>query len=161
MPAFTIRPARADDVRQIAGIGYDAWCKGIGDLVPPQARHRISPETFAALARDARAEILVAEVDGSVVGFSATEHGDNHITDLWVSPDVEGQGIGTALIVATEERIGLRGYDTVEIDVMTENRRALGLYEYLGYRPIRESLDVDAYLLVELHKTRLRKRLPG
>ena len=159
MAAFTIRPARADDVRRIAGIGYAAWRRGIGDLVPPEAGRRIGPETFAEFARDARGEILVADVDGRVVGFAATEHGDNQITDLWVSPDAEGQGIGTALMAATEARIGLRGYDAVEIDVMTANRRALGLYEYLGYRAIRESHAYDPHLQIELHKTRLRKRL--
>lgn len=159
MPTFTIRPARADDVRRIAGIGYAAWRRGIGDLVPPEAGRRIGPETFADFARHACNEILVADVNGDVVGFVATEHGDNQITDLWVSPDAEGQGVGTALMAATEARIGLRGYDTVEIEVMTANRRALGLYEYLGYRTIREAHAYDPYLKIALHKTRLSKRL--
>ena len=99
----------------------------------------------------------MAECDGRVIGFAGTEEGDNYMSDLWVSPDFEGRGIGARLVAALERVIAERGYDSAEIEVLTANARALQLYARLGYQIVWQGRREDAVLSVELHKTLLSK----
>ncbi len=157
MSAVTIRPARLSDAAQIGAVGHAAWLKGIGVHVGPAAHRRIDAMTFEAFARESWAQILVADWDSRVVGFAGTEGGDNYISDLWVSPDFEGRGIGARLVAALERLIADRGYDSAEIEVLTANGRALRLYQRLGYKIVWQGHRQDAVLAVELHKTLLSK----
>lgn len=151
------RPAQVSDAPQIGLVGYAAWARGIGVHVGPEAHERIDPETFESFARANAGQIVVAAKNDTILGFAATEHGDNYISDLWVSPDFEGRGVGTKLMSVLEATIAARGYDTVEVEVLTKNRRALSLYRHLGYQIVWQETREDALLLVPLHKTLLRK----
>ena len=108
-------------------------------------------------ARTHTNQVIVAEGDGNLFGFAATEDGDNYISDLWVAPDFEGYGIGTALLSALEEIIADRGYGTARLEVLTDNQRAVSLYRYLGYRIVRQGMRKDKVLCVTLHKTLMQK----
>ncbi len=159
MDEFRIRPAVASDAEQIGAVGYAAWLKGIGVHVGPEAHARIDVGTFASFAQSHASQIIVAEIADSVVGFAATEHGDNYISDLWVSPGHEGRGIGSALIASSEAAIAARGYDLVTIEVFTANERARSLYRRHGYEPIWQGMQEDGTLRIEMHKTVLAKAL--
>jgi [ribosomal protein S18]-alanine N-acetyltransferase len=142
-------------------VGYRACQKGIGRLIPESAARRVDSQAFITLFEEAWPGILVADIDGAPGGFVATGSKANYITDLWISPDFEGRGIGTILVAAIESRIQKSGFDTVEIEVMTENQRAFDLYMHLGYRVHNQQIKHDRYLKIDLHKTRLVKSLPG
>ena len=159
MAEISIRPARPGDATHLGEIGLASWRKGIAPLVDPDTHARIDADAFAAFVRNSAPEILVAEVAGDIAGFAGSEYGDHRITDLWVRPDREGRGVGSALLAAIEARLTRRGVGTAEIEVMTANRRALRLYRCLGYEPVWSGLSHDATLLVDLEKTRLRKNL--
>lgn len=133
---YAIRSATIADAPSIGMVGYAAWLKGIGDLVGLGAHSRISEATFSGFAETSHAEIVVAELNGEVVGFAGTEHGDNCISDVWVAPLYEGRGLGTALVTSLELIIADRGYDDAEIEVLSVNGRALRLYRRLGYTVI-------------------------
>ena len=154
-----IRGAVPADIGQIGVVGYASWRHGIGVFLPPEVCQRIGECTFELFAERALPEILIGEVAGRVAGLAATEGGDNTVSDLWVSPGVEGCGIGSALLAAVELRIGQRGYATAELEVLTMNRRALNLYGRRGYRPLWRRMRHDPYLQIDMHKTRLRKTL--
>ncbi len=47
-------------------------------------------------------EVWVAEEDGLVVGFSGL--GDDSLRHLWVRPEAQNRGIGTALLALAKER---------------------------------------------------------
>lgn len=70
------------------------------------------------------------------------------IRNLGVDPEYQGQGIGTALIYAGEERIRARGRAFVGLGVAGDNPRAARLYAALGYRDsgIR---DVSRYMYAD------------
>ena len=157
MDEFSIRPARVEDTRRIGAVGHQAWLKGICPYVCPEVRERIAPKTFELFARTHTNQVIVAEGDGNLFGFAATEDGDNYISDLWVAPDFEGYGIGTALLSALEEIIADRGYGTARLEVLTDNQRAVSLYRYLGYRIVRQGMRKDKVLCVTLHKTLMQK----
>ncbi|MGI9480280.1 MAG: GNAT family N-acetyltransferase [Hyphomicrobiaceae bacterium] len=157
MDEFSIRPARVEDTRRIGAVGHQAWLKGISPHVCPEVRERIAPKTFELFARTHTIQVIVAEGDGNLFGFAATEDGDNYISDLWVAPDFEGYGVGTALLSALEEIIADRGYGTARLEVLTDNERAVSLYRYLGYGIEWQGMRHDEVLLLALRKTLMVK----
>ncbi|MEM7171089.1 MAG: GNAT family N-acetyltransferase [Pseudomonadota bacterium] len=159
MSEITIRPACRSDAETIGVIGHAAWRKGIVGHVGPAARARIGPETFADFAESHTAQIVVAEDDDALLGFAATETGDNTISDLWVAPVAEGRGVGTSLMRALEAIIAERGHEQAEVEVLAENHRALSLYRHLGYEVVWRGVRDDQVLLVPLTKILLSKRL--
>ncbi len=67
--------------------------------MPVSVYQRISAENpFRPFLEVLGENVLVAEIENHVVGLAARENGDNHITDLWVDPDSEGMGAGSALM---------------------------------------------------------------
>lgn len=80
----------------------------------------------------AEQEVSVAEVGDAIVGFVATSHGD-HLEHLYVHPDHQGRGIGTALL----ERAKARMPGGFRLWVFQANAGARGFYERHGLRVVR------------------------
>lgn len=113
-------------------------------------RHEaVSPRAFtvAVVRRDAfgrrRAlNVLVAEVDGRVVGYASYAPGYNTdiaarelwMHDLFVQPAWRGHGIGRALVSAVAREAARRGFACLEWGVRASNTRALRFYRHLGAR---------------------------
>ena len=80
---------------------------------------------------------LVAELDGELVGlahFSFThsswaQNRDLYLEDLFVSPNVRGQGFGKALILALDEVVREEGSRKVWWETQTNNLVARRLYD--------------------------------
>lgn len=88
--------------------------------------------------------IYVAEdSDGRSVGFVHlrtvvdyyTQQKHGHVADLVVSPTSAGQGIGQALMRQAEEWARRQQYTWLTLNVFAQNRRAIKLYERIGYGP--------------------------
>jgi len=73
----------------------------------------------------AKAGIDYAEAPGVATIMQFATHGD-----------LQGLGLGTALIAAAEERIRRRGFTVARIGVEDDNPRARALYERLGYQEV-------------------------
>lgn len=73
------------------------------------------------------ATLLVAEVDGQVVGFAG--YTDDEVTWLYVDPARFRQGIGRALVDAVLRAAG----KPLALDVLTGNSAALALYLSAGF----------------------------
>lgn len=58
------------------------------------------------------------------------------IIQLVTHPDFQGQGHARRLIAEAEARIRGRGLQRARLAVEPDNSRALGLYEFLGYRRV-------------------------
>ncbi len=104
------------------GFGLDAAGRAIE---PP------SPVCFRA---------LMAEWDGASAGFALyftsystwVGHHGIRLEDLYVTPELRGQGIGRALL-ATLARIAVKeGCSRLEWDVLTWNEPAIAVYRRLG-----------------------------
>ncbi|OUC79371.1 GNAT family N-acetyltransferase [Gordonia lacunae] len=117
--------------------------------------HFLSPadvEGFAdRLAHDyfPAVELVVAEVDGVVVGFSGTA--DNRLEMLFVDSAAHGQGIGTALLDHAVEHAGVE-----ELDVNEQNPGAVEFYRRKGFEQVgRSAVDSGGRPFPILH---LRRR---
>ena len=92
----------------------------------------IPPERFRLndLKRETEGEIIiVAEVDGRIMGFASVWEPDAFLHHLYVDPAMLGRGIGRALVV---EMVRLCE-KPLELKCQTNNRRARAFYKRLGF----------------------------
>lgn len=74
--------------------------------------------------------VLVAEIDGHRVGFAGVLDNDNFLHSLYVDPDVQGQGVGSALLDAVQQRFTSTG----SLKCLMQNEAALHFYQQHGWR---------------------------
>jgi GNAT superfamily N-acetyltransferase len=100
----------------------------------------------ALFGQTPRVFALVAELDGSVVGFAlwfttySTWVGRHGIwlEDLFVLPEHRGHGLGKALLVELARLCVENGCGRLEWNVLDWNEPALGFYRSLGALPLEE-----------------------
>ncbi len=101
----------------------------------------ISAALDGMLERPDRGAVLVAQLDGRIVGVAALstmwtlEHGGQAIwlDELYVEPAHRGQGVGAALLAAAYDTAREYGSLTVDLEVAAGHERASGLYERQGF----------------------------
>ena len=81
----------------------------------------------------AEQDVLVAEADGAVAGFSAVAAG--WLEHLYVAPEAQGRGVGSALLVAVLDRCGR----SIDLHVFARNAAARAFYERRGFVLVGES----------------------
>ena len=105
------------------------------------------------------ARYLVAEREGKIVGFAGAwiVLDEAHITNIAVSADVRGQGIGRALTASLLQYAANLGVEYVTLEVRKSNTVAQKLYASLGFEFVGvrkryyEDNGEDALLLVCQH----------
>lgn len=129
----TTRNAREDDVDILAEIGFRAWEKAM-EAIGEMSDMRVSArEAFVNFTRSSWLTITVVEQTGSVVGWAAREHLDELISDFWIAPEYQGQGLGTALLQEVEAEIVRQGFEKARIETHAQNNEAIGFFEKNGY----------------------------
>jgi len=125
-----IRPGTPEDAETTADVHVRSWAAAYTLRGPTLEQrldlHRRSPPS------------LVAEVDGSIVGFvgvgpsrDSDAHGE--LYTIYVDPAHWGTGVGRELIRAGEERMRELGYRHVVLWVLDVNARARRFYEMAGW----------------------------
>ena len=145
----TIEPATKEDVPAVT----DLWVRlaseqrAHGSHVLPEENRETIRETLAA--HQVNDGLLVARLEG-VVGFSSftVEHGTFELdtsrgllSNLYVRPAHRGDGIGTALLEATETALKERGVDVIALEAMADNEAARRFYRRNGYGTHRVALE--------------------
>ena len=118
---------------------HDAFAYMEGRIDPPSSLYRLSPADLADKA--ARGACLIARLGQELVGCVFVEdHRDRlYVGKLAVDPDHQGQGIGAALMQATEMVAQSLGRPALELETrieLTENHRA---FAALGFEQIGET----------------------
>jgi ribosomal protein S18 acetylase RimI-like enzyme len=130
-----IVPAEYDAVAELTAGTYRS--EGYGS---PQ----YEPALRDVASRDATADVLVADLDGQVVGAvtvvtgggpwsERAEPGEAEIRMLVVARSARGAGVGTALVSACLERARSAGCTAVRLSTEPEMTVAHRLYERLGF----------------------------
>ena len=99
------------------------------------------------LHRPPEGVILVAELDGRIVGCGMTHRiapGVCEIKRVYVSDAARGHGAGAKLCRAAMERSRADGYARMVLDTTTRLTEAISLYEKLGFTPIAPFYDPPA-----------------
>jgi ribosomal-protein-alanine N-acetyltransferase len=129
----TIRSAREDEAPVLAAVGMRAWESAVAGWVDTALMRVNATRAFADFTRRAFLTIDVAEQAGQVAGWAARENLDNHVTDLWVDPAWQRQGIGRMLLQKLEAEIEAQGYESVRIETHSQNALAVDFLKRQGY----------------------------
>lgn len=138
----TIRPAEPPDAPALVELARSVASEDEGWLITVGEWRSAADERryIRSIRRYPHAAVLVAEVDGRIVGrLSAARDphpGSAHVADLglMVACDHRRQGIGRALMVAAEDWARKADVHKLELHVFPHNEPALALYRGLGYR---------------------------
>jgi ribosomal protein S18 acetylase RimI-like enzyme len=125
----TLRRATRDDERRLAALDRATWSPAVAP-VP------LWSDDVDFFARDAPEDVLVAELDGAVVGYvklrrptalSAHRH-VLQVGGLAVDPAVQRRGVGRVLVVAAIEEAR-----RLTLHVLATNHGARALYAHCGF----------------------------
>ncbi|WP_276302083.1 GNAT family N-acetyltransferase [Halorussus lipolyticus] len=107
-------------------------------------------ETIAQNAVAGGLLVARAERDDEIVGFvTYGVESDGYdqdavrgiVRNIYVRPERRGEGIGSGLLDAAEERLAEQGADAVALEVMADNDDARRFYRRHGYAPHRVELE--------------------
>jgi ribosomal protein S18 acetylase RimI-like enzyme len=84
------------------------------------------------LVKPATGDRLIAMVLTSMVADRV-----GHTTQICVMPGYQGHGIGRQLMEASIHALRKRGYESLSLTVTSVNKKAVELYEHLGFRTIK------------------------
>ncbi|MEQ5801364.1 GNAT family N-acetyltransferase [Halomonas sp. H10-9-1] len=104
--------------------------------------HDFIPEAFWTSRADSMAreylpqaeEVVVLEVEGRVIGFSAL-NGD-HLEALFIDPKVQSYGHGSRLMAHA-----MAAHGRLTLCVYSRNVRAVSFYHRLGFRAVEERVE--------------------
>lgn len=139
--AVEIRLAEPGDVPAITAI----YNQGIADrLATLETQERTEAERRAWLAaHTGRYPVLVAAVDGAVVGWASLNpfsprDAYRHVADLsvYVERQWRGKGVGRALLQALEEQARAHGFHKLVLTAFPFNPAGLRLYARCGFRAV-------------------------
>ncbi|GAA5214772.1 GNAT family N-acetyltransferase [Streptomyces thinghirensis] len=135
MPAPHIRRARSDDEQPLRLLDLATWSYQHAVSPPPE------PDQAFFSERSGPADHLVAELDGTVVGYVrlgfptplASNSHVRQIRGLAVSDAARGNGAGRALVRAAVEEARRLGARRITLRVLGHNTAARKLYESEGF----------------------------
>jgi ribosomal protein S18 acetylase RimI-like enzyme len=135
-------PADAGELLTVQRAAYLAEAALYGDFRLPPLTETVDEIRAAVAGQTVLKAVLGTRIVGAVRGRAAGETCE--IGRLAVAPDLQGQGMGTSLVRAIEDRFpGVRRFE-----LFTGNRSEgnLRLYRRLGYRDIIREHPVLTYL---------------
>ena len=145
-----IRPLEdTADVREVVRVNARAWQEAFDDVVPDEVLEGLDPELTdseaegALVARQGEREaFLVAEEDGTVVGYAYLRWGEETkefvgpdeagLKELYVHPGHWNRGVGTELLDRGLERLPDE-VDRVRLETLADNDVGRGFYESRGF----------------------------
>ena len=159
----TVREAEAADAADLVALASAVGAEPEGWLISDATWRSVGEERryLRAIRRHPDAAVLVAELDGRIVGrlsLSRDPHpASRHVADLGLMVDVSARrrGVGSALIEAAADWGRRAGIRKLELHVFPWNEPAIRLYDRFGferegYRRAhyqRAGEDVDAILM--------------
>lgn len=135
LPGMIIRRALPTDASRLAELAFDAWER---DLMPyltgPAANPDAERRRLATVVHELYDRIIVADIGGVPLGWSARARGRAYVPFLFVAPEMQNRGIGKALLRRMETMFELEGAESVQLDTLSDNVRAVKFYQHQGYQ---------------------------
>jgi L-amino acid N-acyltransferase YncA len=158
--AISIRAAVLEDAAAIAHVHVESWRTTYAGIVPDAYLAGLDEILRAQLWQEwlsAEALVLVAELNGRVVGFA---HGgpnrepvntcDAELYSIYLLKDAQKRGIGTALLRAIAAALFERNFKSMAVWVLEQNR-SRSFYEFTGARlATSKVIDVGGAKLMEV-----------
>jgi RimJ/RimL family protein N-acetyltransferase len=137
----TLRPARASDAPEITKRMARVVKEGVYleedlDTMPNGEEHR---KEIRSIHED-DGMYTVAEVNGKIAGVAILKRGsmemNRHTAKFrtWLAPGFRGMGLGKKLMEYTIAWAKANGLEKINLDVFSNNQRAIRLYQKYGFR---------------------------
>jgi ribosomal protein S18 acetylase RimI-like enzyme len=145
-----IRLAAPCDIEAIQRVARDAWAAAYEGLIPAEVQRKALESWYSAerlresiAARDSVFLVVVREE--AVIAFTqfVLVHATAELARIYVLPERQREGLGTALLEAGTARVRQRGCTRVEVSVERENLIGRAFYRRHGFREgAAASLDI-------------------
>lgn len=149
-----VRRGRPADLPDVADVFLACWHQSYAAFLPPETAARFDRVGALELWRphvEPRCDpgIVVADLDGSVVGVALVRADAAYLASLYVDPSRQGLGVGRRLLEAAVERCARAGARRLTWWVFTANEAGRSFYERLGARPTGTTREDGGYALPE------------
>jgi RimJ/RimL family protein N-acetyltransferase len=139
-----VRNAEPGDAGALVRLAETVGAEEGGWLIADGGWRSVSEERryLKAIRRHRYAAVLVAELDGQIVGrlsIGRESHpASEHVADvgLMVAEGYRRRGVGRALMASAEAWGRSVGVRKIELHVFPHNEAALALYDQIGYRRV-------------------------
>ena len=138
-----IRTARPEEATAVALVHIETWRVAYAHVFPREELEHMSAERVERRAElHRRSPPIVAEVDGEIVGFVSVgpandSDSDGEIYAIYVLPQHQGHGHGSALLRAGARELLAHGSRGIVLWVLRENAPSRLFYERMGGRHLR------------------------
>ncbi|WP_366513048.1 GNAT family N-acetyltransferase [uncultured Agrobacterium sp.] len=156
-----IRAMTEADRNAVGLIGFRAWQSSSAfedTYLDPVVIERVRGE-FEVFAKETNCDLVVAEIDGAIVGWGARAGEPDDISDIWIDPEHQGRGIGRFLVEHFLEDMRSADIPTAKIATHARNVNAIRAYERCGFAIVWQGTQWSESMKVELQKVRLEKPL--
>jgi GNAT superfamily N-acetyltransferase len=137
---LSIRAGGPKDVEALLGVQRDACTTAFAHIFPPEQYpfpdEAIREEWRKSLSGET-VEVHVAEVGGLTAGVVTI--GGEFLSQLYVLPEHQGGGVGSALHDHALERLRASGNERARLWCLEENRNARRFYERRGWELAEET----------------------
>ncbi len=125
---FTLSLAKVGDAQAIANMSRE--------LIEYGLPWRWTAPRVAASIRAPQTNVVVARIDGRVVGFAIMKYGERvaHLNLFAVAPEYRRAGVGRQLLQWLEKCAAVAGNVAIALEVRATNSGAQRFYESMGYQ---------------------------
>lgn len=150
---YLIREIVKEDTKQVQDVAKKSWNATYDGIIPFEIQENFLKAAYNDEMIDWRMRhslMLVAEVDHTITGFAnftqVNEQGQAELSAIYLLPEYQGEGIGSALLNEGIER--LKDVKEIHLDVEKENRIGTIFYESKGFKVIKAyDDDFDGHIL--------------
>ena len=154
---------REEDIFFVQEIAKSSWHHTYEGIIPKKVQERflqIAYSKESLLKRLQKSSFLVAVLDESLVGFanfSKTNNGQAELFAIYLVPNMQHKGIGTALLENGIQQ--LENPTTLTVCVEKENTIAMRFYQAKGFQFVEEFDDLfDGHVLKTIRMALLLPR---
>lgn len=138
-----VRHMQEKDIQLVQQVAQISWHETYTDIISFEARDSFLQAAYNESVMQNRMEnsfFYVAEVEGEIVGFAnftpVTEAGKTELAAIYLYPEYQGKGIGTALL--DEGLYHITGVKEVMVDVEKANEKGISFYIAKGFEVVDE-----------------------
>ncbi|MFC7070008.1 GNAT family N-acetyltransferase [Halobaculum lipolyticum] len=151
-----VRPvASVAEFRAAMAVNRAAWRDAYADILPSARLDAMTvpdgrdlQERYEHATADGAFLVAVDPAPGAVVGFADAAWGDDRkafcerddaeLRALYVAPERQGEGVGTSLLAALDDRVPVR-FDRLVLETFEANDDARAFYEARGFERVGSS----------------------
>ncbi|MCX8002241.1 MAG: GNAT family N-acetyltransferase [Anoxybacillus mongoliensis] len=150
---YIIRKMKQGDIQQVQYIAKITWNATYEGIIPSNVQENFFKSAYSderMKQRLQRSTLFVAEVKNNIVGFanfsSVRDDGKVELWAIYVHPEQQGKGIGSALLQKGIQHID--GANEIYVNVEKDNIIGKSFYEAKGFKVVKEfDEEFDGHML--------------